>query len=108
MAAAQGEQVSLPEAAGWLVEVALQPLTWLTRLLSAAACPVQSSPALSTLAAALAALQALQGMAAGLTGAGPPALDARGLRPLAAGLRALLERPVGTEAVAPATAAVHR
>ena len=100
--------MSLPEAAGWLVEVALQPLAWLTRPPSPVACPAQTSPALGTPTAALAALPALQGMAAALTGPGPPALDAGGTRPLAAGLRALLERPAGAEALAPAAAAVHR
>jgi len=58
--------------------------------------------------AALAALQAIQGLAAALTGPGPPALDAGVARPLAAGLRALLERPAGVEALASTMAGVHR
>jgi len=108
LAATQGEQVSLPEAAGWLVEIALQPLTQLTQPPSPAACPAQSSPALGMPTAALAALQAIQGLAAALTGPGPPALDAGVARPLAAGLRALLERPAGVEALASTMAGVHR
>jgi len=98
LAATQGEQVSLPEAAGWLVEIALQPLTQLTQPPSPAACPAQSSPALGMPTAALAAL----------TGPRPPALDAGVARPLAAGLRALLERPAGVEALASTMAGVHR